>query len=268
MRVRSFLLLLSFLIGAAYLACATGSGRLTDAIEGDHRSAESKARDVYRHPRETLAFFGIEPDMTVLEIYPGGGWYSEILGPYLKDEGRLITALYDGNPATQEDWMSDYNARYVANFVDKPEVYGSIQVVDMAFPTPQPIAPPATVDLILDSRNAHNWIQWGGDATVEYFFRALKSGGTLGVIDHRLDDDMPYDAENGYVHENQLVKLIEKHGFELVSSSPLNRNPKDTKDHPEGVWTLPPSLALGADQSGKYLEIGESDRMTLKFVKP
>jgi len=265
----SRILLSVSLLALASLACAGVQGPGLEAvIAGEQRSAEQKARDRYRHPYETLRFFGIEEDMTVVEIYPGAGWYTAILGPYLEDRGKLIAAVYDRDPRTQEEWMARYNARYQRSYLDKPEIYGEIEAVDLVLPDRTALAPPGSVDMILDFRNAHNWIRWDGDAMVAAFYAALESGGILGVIDHRMDDEKPYDPENGYVHERTLVELIEKHGFELVAPSDLNRNPRDTKDHPEGVWTLPPSLALGPDESTEYLEIGESDRMTLKFVKP
>ena len=268
MKSLSFWFLSVSFLGTLGLGCAGSGAGLDAAIAGDQRSAENKTRDRYRHPYEVLSFFGIEEDMTVVEIYPGSGWYTEILAPYLKDDGKLIVAVYDRNPETQKDWMADYNARYQKNFLDKSDVYGEIEAVDLVVPDRTVLAPPGSVDMILDFRNAHNWIRWGDDAMVSALFAALKSGGILGVIDHRMDDDKPYDPENGYVHEAQLTELIEKHGFELVASADVNRNPRDTKDYPEGVWTLPPSLALGAEESATYIEIGESDRLTLKFVKP
>ena len=268
--VSSLLLSILFMgvMGAANLGCVTHSARLEAAVASEGRSAEQKARDRYRRPLEALTFFGIEEDMTVIEIYPGAGWYSQILAPYLKDKGRLIAAVYDRDPKTQEEWMVEYNARYKKNFLDNKEAYGEIEVVDLVLPDRAVLAPPGSVDMILDFRNAHNWIIWGPDAMVKGFFSALKSGGILGVIDHRMDEDKPYDPDNGYIHEGQLIELIENHGFKLVVSSEMNRNPLDTKNHPEGVWTLPPTLALGPETSAKYIEIGESDRMTLKFVKP
>jgi len=255
-------------LGFGSLALAAEDEKLQAVIASDQRPAEQKARDEYRHPYETLRFFGIRDDMTVLEIYPGAGWYTQILAPYLKDKGKLIVAIYDQNPETQKEWMAGYNNRFIDRFARKPHEYGTIQIVDLVPPDRVDLAPAGSVDLILDFRNAHNWIELGGDAVAAGWFKSLKKGGVLGVIEHRMDADKPADTESGYVHQQRIVDLMVKHGFVLEASSELNSNPKDTKDHPEGVWTLPPSLALGKDESAKYLAIGESDRMTLKFVKP
>ncbi|HXV35582.1 MAG TPA: methyltransferase [Myxococcota bacterium] len=256
-------------------ACALGSSaaaaddaQLRAAIASDQRSAEEKARDRYRHPYETLTFFGIRPDMTVVEVYPGGGWYTEILAPYLKEKGRLVAALYDRNPKTQKDWAARYNKQFTDRFMGKPERYGKIELSELVPPDRVDVAPAASVDLILDIRNAHNWINEGGDAVAAGWFKALKPGGVLGIVEHRMDADKPENIDSGYVHQQRIIDLMLKHGFELVATSEINSNPKDTKDHPEGVWTLPPSLALGPEKSAKYLAIGESDRMTLKFSKP
>jgi len=267
-RTIALLLLSAFSLGLVSPALADEDDRLKAVIAGDHRTAEEKARDQYRHPYEALRFFGIRSDMTVVEIYPGAGWYTQILAPYLKDKGKLIVALYDRNPETQKEWMKEYNENFTKKFAGNSELYGKLQVVDMAPPDRVDLAPPGSVDMILDFRNAHNWIEKGGDEVAAGWFRALKKGGILGIIEHRMDEDKPSDTSSGYVHQQRIVDLMVKHGFKLVASSELNSNPKDTKDHPEGVWTLPPSLALGADKSAKYLAIGESDRMTLKFVKP
>ena len=258
--------LLAALIGLG--AYAGENDSLKMAVKADHRSEDNKARDKYRKPHEVLSWFGVKPDMTVVEIYPGGGWYTEILGPYLKDQGQLIAAVYDRNPETQAKWMAGANQRYADNCLSKPEVYGNIKAVDLVLPDKTELAPEGSVDMILDFRNAHNWVKWGEEAMVTSWFKALKKGGTVGLVDHRMDDDKEYNPRNGYVHQKQMVELMEKHGFKFAGSSDLLRNTADTKDHPKGVWTLPPSLALGEQDRDKYLKIGESDRLTLKFVKP
>jgi predicted methyltransferase len=261
-------LLFVFLFGLVGSACATQGGHLKAVIASDQRPAEDKARDQYRRPYETLSFFGIRDDMTVVEVYPGSGWYTQILAPYLKDKGKLIAALYDRNPETQKEWMPGYNKQFTDKFVGKPDVYGNIEVVDMVPPDRIDLAPAGSVDMILDFRNAHNWIEAGGDQVAAGWFKALKRGGVLGIIEHRRDENKPHDPESGYIHQKRIVDLMVKHGFALEATSEMNSNPKDTTDHPQGVWTLPPSLALGEDASAEYLAIGESDRMTLKFVKP
>jgi len=255
-------------IGLGNPGFAAEDEHLKSVIASTHRTAAEKARDQYRHPYETLRFFGIRDDMKVLEIYPGSGWYTQILAPYLKDKGKLIVAVYDRNTETQKEWMVGYNKRFLDQFVGKPDLYGNIEVVDMVPPDRVDLAPPASLDMILDFRNAHNWIEQGGNQVAAGWFKALKKGGILGIIEHRMDENKSENTESGYVHQQRIVDLMVKHGFVLEAASELNSNPKDTKDHPEGVWTLPPSLALGEEKSAKYLAIGESDRMTLKFVKP
>ncbi len=257
-----------FLLGLGSPALAAEDDQLKAVIAGDQRPADQKARDQYRHPYETLQFFGIRKDMTVLEIYPGGGWYTQILAPYLKDNGKLTVAVYDRNPKTQKEWMPKYNKQFTDAFTGKSDVYGNIEIVDMVPPDRVELASAGSVDMILDFRNAHNWIEQGGDEVAAGWFKALKKGGVLGIIEHRRSESKANDSETGYIHQKRIVDLMVKNGFKLASSSELNSNPKDTTDHPEGVWTLPPGLALGEDKSAKYLAIGESDRMTLKFVKP
>ncbi|MBW2715156.1 MAG: class I SAM-dependent methyltransferase [Deltaproteobacteria bacterium] len=256
------------MLGLASPALAADDAKLKAAIAGDQRPADQKARDQYRHPYETLQFFGIRNDMTVLEIYPGSGWYTQILAPYLKEDGKLIAAVYDRNPKTQKDWMPKYNKQFTDAFEGKSDVYGNIDVVDMVPPDRVDLASAGSVDLILDLRNAHNWIEKGGDEIATGWFKALKKGGVLGIVEHRRAENKPHDSDSGYLHQKRIVDLMVKNGFKLAEASELNSNPKDTSDHPEGVWTLPPGLALGEEKRAEYVAIGESDRMTLKFVKP
>lgn len=246
---------------------------LDAALGGEHRSTENKARDVYRHPKETLTFFGFRSDMTVVEVWPGGGWYTEILAPALRDNGKLYAAQYGVNPPFA------YQRRYFGEFMSKvgttPDLYREVTVTALDFPYELRIAPAGSADLVVTFRNVHNWAGegYGQDATrLGYLamFDALKPGGVLGVVDHRWPDPKTEDpsAANGYLSEQRVIADAEKAGFRFVGRSEINSNPKDTHNHPEGVWTLPPSLALGDTDREKYLAIGESDRMTLKFVKP
>lgn len=256
----------------AQLDAATGAA-LDAAINGEHRSAENKARDRYRRPRETLAFFGFRSDMTVVEIWPGGGWYTEILAPALKENGKLYAAQYSANPPFA------YQRRYYGSFLTKlgntPDVYRDVVITTLDFPYHLEIAPPESADLVVTFRNVHNWVGRGYDrdtARLGYraMYDALKPGGILGIVDHRWPDpknEDPY-SENGYISEQRIIAAAEEAGFQLAARSDLNRNPKDTHDHPEGVWTLPPSFALGDTDRDSYAAIGESDRLTLKFVKP
>jgi predicted methyltransferase len=237
------------------------------ALAGAHRSDANKARDAHRHPAQTLAFFGIKPDMTVVEISPSGGWYTEVLAPYLRDKGTLYAA--GGNPAAGERAaaaVQGFKAKLDAN----PAVYGSTKL-SIFTKTVMDIAPAASADAVLSFRNVHNWHMSGfAPDAFKAFFAALKPGGTLGIVEHRLPEDKP-DAlmtSSGYMKMSYVKKLAEDAGFKLVGASEINANAKDTKDYPKGVWTLPPNFAEGETDKAKYIAIGESDRMTLKFVKP
>jgi predicted methyltransferase len=258
---------------AAAQSDAAASATLDAAIAGQHRSAENRARDRYRNPKETLSFFGFRPDMTVVEIWPGGGWYTEILAPALRDEGKLYAAQYSPNPKFA------YQRRYFGAFLtmlgSQPDVYREVTVTHLGFPYELEFAPRESADLVVTFRNVHNWFGEGygaDDARLGFIamFDALKPGGVLGIVDHRWPDPATEDpkANNGYISEERTIEYAEAAGFEFAGRSDINRNPRDTHDHPEGVWTLPPSLALGDRDRQRYLEIGESDRYTLKFVKP
>jgi predicted methyltransferase len=232
---------------------------LKAAIDGPQRSEANKARDKYRHPLETLTFFGIKPDMTVVEISPGAGWYTEILAPFLKDHGKLYEAVGKGRGAKtfEEKLKAD------------PAVYGQVIVTTLEPPAETAIAPPGTADMVLTFRNVHDWIPRGtADDYFKAFYRALKPGGILGITDHRADPSQPQDpkAKNGYVRQDYMIKLAENAGFKLAGTSEINANPKDPRNQP--VWNLPPTLRQGDKDRAKYLAIGESDRMTLKFIKP
>jgi predicted methyltransferase len=246
----------------------TLEGRLQSILAGEHRSAENRARDVYRHPVETLAFLGIEPDMTVVEISPGGGWYTEILAPLLREGGRYYAAGAD------PDSESEYAQRSVARFAEKlrshPERYDRA-IVTALTPGRGEIAPAGSADMVLTFRNVHNWMAGGAAESVfREMFAALKPGGVLGVVEHRGNPDVPQDskAASGYVNQDFAIALVESVGFEFVAAAEINANPKDAKDHEKGVWTLPPSFRLKDVDREKFAAIGESDRMTLKFRKP
>ena len=245
---------------------------LQDVLAGEHR-AESSARDEYRHPGETLAFFGIEPDMTVVEIWPGGGWYTEILAPYLRDEGVFYAAHF--NPDSEIGYFKRSRENYGEKLAANPELYDQTKVSVFNPPEQYDIAPAGSADMVLTFRNAHNWYMRGGGeekllAAFSAFYRALKPGGILGVVDHRLPEERSDKAqeESGYIKQSVVVNAAEKAGFVLAAESEVNANPQDTTKHEHGVWTLPPSLRGGDKDREKYTEIGESDRMTLKFVKP
>ena len=263
-RVISFLL-----FTLAFSGCAeNGTDPLDAAISGEHRAAKNVARDVYRHPKETLSFFGIMPDRQVLEILPGGGWYTEILAPYLKDNGRLAVASF--GPDHPVEYLRDIHNRMIEKFDGQPEIYGKVQVGAFQGEGYLDDFGDASFDMVLTFRNTHNWIRRGGVEDIyRSFYRVLKPGGVLGVVQHRAEagSNAGETAEKGYVPESYMIQLLEGIGFELVDKSEINANPKDTKDYAEGVWTLPPTYELGDKDRAKYAAIGESDRMTMKFVK-
>lgn len=264
------LLLILSAFPAVHAADDATRAALEAAVAGEHRSEKNRARDVYRHPVETLLFFGIEPDMTVVELYPGGGgWYTEILAPFLRDRGTYYSASYD--PESSSDYYRKNAKAYLDKLAADPATYGKVKVTVLAPPDKVDIAPAGSADLVLTFRNIHNWMSQGQAETVfAAAYRALKPGGVFGVEEHRGKPGSVQDpkAESGYVNEDYVIDLAKKVGFELAGRSEINANPKDTKDHPDGVWNLPPTLRAGETDKEKYLAIGESDRMTLKFVKP
>lgn len=243
-----------------------------DAIlAGRHRSDENKARDQYRHPKETLAFFGIQPNMTVIEITPGGGaWYTEILAPYLRDAGTEIAAIWDTTAADAPGYYKKNNEQLAAKLASDPAYYDRVAL--RTFDTKAPAFGDAdSADAVVTFRNVHNWTMDGNDGDYfKAFYSVLKPGGVLGVVEHRANPGTTLEAtkETGYLTEDYVIGLATAAGFVLEEKSEINANPKDTKDHPEGVWTLPPSFALKDKDREKYAAIGESDRMTLRFRKP
>ena len=238
---------------------------LEQSVNSEDRSIENIKRDKFRHPYETLKFFGIEPEMTVVELSPGGGWYTEILAIYMYDEGELITAPYSAS-------LSDYAKRSREAFeakLNNKSIYEKVKIVDLF----GELAENETVDAVLTFRNVHNWLGEDGSGVKNVFeqsYAALKPGGIFGVVEHRAKPETSIKEmkESGYVTEEFTIKLAKEAGFILSKKSEINANIKDTKDHPNGVWTLPPSLYLKDGDKEKYRQIGESDRMTLLFKKP
>ena len=262
--------LLGILGFAASAALAEHSPSLQTLADGEHRAAGHAERNEARHPVETLTWFGIRPDMTVVEITPGGsGWYTEILAPYLKDHGTFVAANY--NPNSTVDYFKTNAKRFADKLAAHPDHYGKVKNTLFEPPRDWDLGPKGSADLVVTFRNTHNWMRNdSADGVYAAAFEALKPGGILGVVQHRGDPDKPQDptARSGYVREDLMIEMVEKAGFKLVDSSEINANPKDTKTHPEGVWNLPPVLRGGEEDKDKYLAIGESDRMTLKFIKP
>lgn len=248
----------------ASTSSAADSASLDAAISGPQRSDKARARDVYRHPKETLQFFGLQPDKTVIEITPAAGWYTEILAPVLRDNGHYIAAVTDNNAEAKQD-----AAALRAKFAADPAQYGKATVVGFN-PQAPVFGPPGSADMVFTFRNVHNWVQAGtAQAMFKAFYAVLKTGGTLGVEEHRAAPGATLDSVKGtgYLPTEYVIKLATDAGFKLDGQSEINANPKDTKDYPKGVWTLPPTLTLGDQDRAKYLAIGESDRMTLRFVK-
>jgi len=223
-----------------------------EALQGENRSADNKARDKYRKPAEVLEFLGVDSSQTVVESWPGGGWYTQVLAPYLKDKGKLIAA--EGRKSES-----------LAKMLKGDKVYSEVVKVNFSDGN---IAEANSVDTILDFRNAHNWL--GGkraEPLVKAWHQALKTGGVVGIVDHRMDDDSTVTARTGYTKEKDVIAFMESQGFSFVARSSALANPKDTKDYEGGVWTLPPVLRNKEKDKEKYLAIGESDRMLLKFAK-
>jgi len=253
---------------------------LDSAIAGDHRDPAFVARDKYRNPKETLKFFGLQPEMTVVEISPARGWYTEILAPVLRGSGILYEAGFSMTASQTPDWQKEMQIEFANKLSQKPDVYDHVVVTELSVPERVVIAPPGTVDMILTFRNVHNWMKGEYVQTMfEIFYRTLKSGGVLGIVEHRAAPKTSIEQmiKSGYVTEEFVMQLAKAIGFVYEESSEINANPKDTKGHPEGVWTLPPTLRHchkmddGSSKGTcikKYTAIGESDRMTLRFRKP
>lgn len=249
--------------------------RLTEIAENPQRGAANLHRNQYRNPVETLSFFGLEPQMSVLELWPVRGWYTEILAPFLKDEGQLTVAHFrlDGGNANDERsvFWARLSARLEQRILQQEAEFGAVARVALDPPKFIPALAPNQFDMVLSFRNAHIWDQRGHLlATMQNLYEVLKPGGVLGMVEHRAArvTDLTSYAVEGYTDETYLIEVAQHVGFELVASSEINANPKDTKDYTKGVYTLPPTLALGLENRDYYLTIGESDRMTLKFVKP
>ncbi len=250
---------------------AQADDALKIAVAGSQRTPAFVARDVWRHPVETLSFMGITPSMTVVEISPGAGWYTEILAPYLRDKGQLILAASD--PASSSEYSRRGAERLKKKLDAQPTVYDKVKLGVFEPPAKLNYAPAGSVDLVLTFRNVHNWAAEGEPVTKAVFqsmYDALKPGGVLGVVDHRLPPSRPLDPkfDSGYVHVAYVLRLAQSVGFKLQDQSEINANPKDTADHPNGVWALPPTYANKDTDRARFDAIGESDRMTLKFVKP
>ena len=258
-KLLNFLTLVFFISVPSYISAHD----LMAAVQSEDRSTKNIERDQYRNPTETLSFFEIKPNMIVVELSPGGGWYTEILANYLHEPGMLIAAHFD------KDSEIGYFKRGRENFEKKiasSPMYSNVEIVDLS----SNLAKEGSVDAVITFRNLHNWLGPQMDSIFANSFKALRPGGIFGVVEHRANPgtSMEEMKKSGYVTEEHAIKVAKKHGFTLVSKSEINANNKDTKNHPKGVWTLPPNLRLKDVEKEKYIAIGESDRMTLLFKKP
>ncbi len=263
-----------FTAACSSIMAGEDKGASTDAIQAAVSSelrAGQAERDQYRRPAQTLEFLGLQDDMTVVEVSPGGGWYTSVLNPIVKDKGQLYAAhfhMFEGAPGYFQRSLDGFKKKVAEN-----PLFENIEITEFHQTKALDIAPAGTADMVLTFRNVHNWYMQDGDLGVENAFKAfnkaLKSGGVLGVVEHRMPEslDQVANKRSGYMKQSYVVAIAEKAGFKLEASSEINANPKDSAQHPRGVWTLPPRLALGDQDKQKYLDIGESDRMTLKFVK-
>lgn len=257
---------------AIFSSSSVFADAIIDAVMDQGRSAVEKSRDEYRHPQQTLRFFGIKPEMTVVEIWPGGGWYSNILAPLLNDKGQLYAAHFYVDDSTGA-YYKNALIKFKQKVAELP-AYKNVKITTFHPTNDLDIAPVASSDAVLTFRNIHNWYMKQGETGVNNafssFYKTLKKGGILGVVEHRLAESMADELQlkTGYMKQSFVIKAAEKAGFKLVASSEINANPLDNSQHPKGVWTLPPNLSLGEQDMAKYLAIGESNRMTLKFIKP
>jgi predicted methyltransferase len=257
--------------GCAMTSTRQATAQALDNILADpHRAEADRARDRYRHPKDTLLFFGIRPEMTVLEVWPEPGWYTDIIAPLVRDRGKYYAAVIEPDPGSK--FITERLEGYRNKLAADPTLYGNAAVV--TFPSHGGAVTgvaAGSIDLVVTFRNLHNWMAEGtAPDALATIFKALKPGGVLGLVDHRGNSALPQDpkAKSGYVIEDYAIKLVEAQGFRLLGTSEINANPKDTKDYEQGVWTLPPTYRLGDKDREKYAEIGESDRFTLKFEKP
>lgn len=253
----------------AFFQSDTAQDRLEEIINSESRAMYNKVRDKYRHPLETLTFLGIKPDMTVAEIWPGGdAYYAEIVGQYLAFDGQYIAVVPSLNP--KSDSAKRNNERLAYRFDNFEDLFESPITTDIS-KGDYDFAEEASLDMVLTFRNYHNWLQGGyADNVLAAFMKALKKGGRIAIVEHRLEGSPHEDMGEwgGYMTQSHLIELVEEAGFKFIASSEVNANPKDTKDYSAGVWTLPPTLRMGDKDREKYKSIGESDRMTLLFEKP
>ena len=261
---------LFFSSNPSYSNDAQNKEMLERSLQGSHRSEANRLRDKYRHPVETLTFFGVKPNSNVVEITPGRGWYSEILAPLLRSNGVFTAVIYDAD-LTDNAYLKKLNGLYKTKLSDSPETYSNVQLEEINHKSPV-FDLDSSADFVLTFRNVHNWAKSGTiDEMFRSFYKSLKTGGVLGVVEHRARAGTPLSQQikSGYMTEQFVIKTAEKAGFVFSAGSNINNNSLDSKDHKNGVWTLlPVQRGLSDKEKSIYAKIGESDRMTLKFVKP
>lgn len=259
-------------LSSLLLPITSWADAIRDAVNHSARSSEDRLRDEYRNPQQTLRFFGVEPEMTVVEILPGGGWYTDILAPLLQEKGTLYAAHFLLGPDSRSYYVKSRKG-FEERVASHPP-YQKVKLTSFDVVKPVEIAPAASADMVLTFRNVHNWYMREGDKGLQTaftaFYKALKKGGTLGVVEHQLPEALPdvMQEKSGYMKRSKVLQAAQLAGFKLVAESKVNANPLDSASHPKGVWTLPPRLAAPEGEEAKYLAIGESNRMTLKFIKP
>lgn len=272
---RAVVLVCLLATGGLIAGCVTRTvGRETTAnaldavLAGNQRTAADRSRDRYLHPKETLLFLGVRPETRVLQVWPESGWYTEIVAPLVQGKGRYFAGVITPDPGSR--FLTTRLANYRRLLTSRPDLYGGVKLV--AFPLDgRDVLPPGSVDMVLSFRDLHEWMALGdAQQALTTIYSALAPGGVFGVVDNRGDPAVPQDprAKSGYVRQDYAIRMVEAAGFRLVAASEVNANPKDTKNYPAGVWTLPPDYRLGDIDRAKYEAIGESDRFTLKFVKP
>ena len=237
---------------------------LKNAVDNPFRKDSNKIRDKYRNPNETLTFFEVSRDKKILEIVPGSGWYSEIISYFMKNTNNFSVAIYDKPPVKI---LNKIQENFINYFTSNENNFGEINVIkineDYGINDRH-----EKYDIVLTFRNTHNWLDSGNAKKLfKSINKVLKPGGLLGVVQHRANENSDFNFKKGYVKESYLINLIENQGFKLSEKNEINSNPRDLKNYKKGVWTLPPRLVEGENNKALYLEIGESDRMTLKFIK-
>jgi len=257
-----------FLSSALSVAASAAELTLSQALHAGNRTPAMIARDPARHPVEELSFFGVTPRSSVIEIWPGSGYWTEILAPYLYDRGRYTLAVDVPNGELEGNNFA-LGLKFAARLDADPVAYGHISYEFFGAKHPDP-APAGSADVVLTFRNLHNWVNQGdAEILLAGIHRALKPGGILGIEDHRGNPHLPQDAKArfGYLRQDYAIALVERAGFKLVATSEIDANPRDTADYPHGVWTLPPTLARGAQDRARYEAIGEADNFVLKFCR-